>query len=47
MPWGLFETSSGGNAEVIATNNIFRSLLNAADVRKNYIQTGTTWTIFG
>jgi hypothetical protein len=47
MPWGLNGTTAVGNAEVISTNNIVRSLLDPADVRKNYIQTGTTWTIGG
>ena len=47
MPWGLNGTNSTGNAEVISTNHTVRSLLNPNDVRNNYIQTGTTWTIFG
>lgn len=47
MPWGLNGSSSNQNAEVISINHIARSLLNPADVRINYIQTGTTWTILG
>ena len=47
MRWGLNGSNAGGNAEVIATNNTVRSLLDPNDVRRNYIQTGTTWTIFG
>ncbi len=47
FPWGLPGVNSSGNAEVIATNNIVRSLLDPNDIRRNYIQTGTTWTIFG
>ena len=47
MPWGLPGTNSGGNAQVISINSKARSLLDANDVRRNYIQTGTTWTIFG
>jgi hypothetical protein len=45
--WGLDSANAVGNSEVISTNNIVRSLLDPADVRVNYIQTGTTWTIFG
>ena len=40
-------TVSLGNAEVISINNTVRSLLDPADVRKNYFHEGTTWTIFG
>ncbi len=47
MPFGLLGTSSTGNAEVISINNKVRSLLDPADVRKNYFHEGTTWTIFG
>ena len=47
MPWGLNGNNAGGNAEVIAINNTVRSLLDPNDIRRNYIQTGTTWTIFG
>lgn len=46
-PWGLDGTASGGNAQVISINNTVRSLLNAADVRRNYFHEGTTWTILG
>jgi hypothetical protein len=47
MPWGLPGTSANPNSEVISTNNTVRSLLDPADIRKNYIHTGTTWTIGG
>jgi hypothetical protein len=47
MPWGLPGSTTNGNAEVISTNSKVRSMLDAADIRKNYFQTGTTWTIFG
>lgn len=47
MPWGLPGTNANGNAEVISTNNKVRSMLDPADIRRNYIQTGTTWTIGG
>ncbi|HEV7508485.1 MAG TPA: hypothetical protein VGS07_26630 [Thermoanaerobaculia bacterium] len=47
MPWGLPGSSSTPNAEVISINNTVRSLLDPADVRKNYFHEGTTWTIFG
>jgi hypothetical protein len=46
-PWGLPGATPGGNAEVISINNTVRSLLDPADVRKNYFHEGTTWTIFG
>ncbi len=46
-PWGLEGTNSNGNAEVIAINHVVRSSLDPADLRANYFQTGTTWTIFG
>jgi hypothetical protein len=46
-PWGLVGTTPVGNAEVISINNKVRSLLDPADVRKNYFHEGTTWTIFG
>jgi hypothetical protein len=46
-PWGLNGSTPGGNAEVISINNTVRSLLDPADVRKNYFHEGTTWTIFG
>jgi hypothetical protein len=46
-PWGLTGTNAGGNSEIININNSARSLLDPADIRKNYIQIGTTWTING
>jgi hypothetical protein len=47
MPWGLAGSSASGNAQVISINNVVRSLLDPADVRRNYVHVGTTWTIFG
>lgn len=46
-PWGMTGASSSSNAQVIAINNKVRSLLDPADVRRNYIHIGTTWTILG
>lgn len=46
MPFGM-PGSNPVNAEVISTNNVVRSVLAAGDLRRNYIQTGTTWTIGG
>ena len=47
MPFGLPGTNATGNAEVISLNGIVRSLLDPADIRRNYFHEGTTWTIFG
>jgi len=47
MPFGLPGSSATGNAEVISINGTVRSLLDAADVRRNYFHEGTTWSIFG
>ena len=46
-PWGLLGTAASGNAQVISINNVVRSLLDPADVRRNYVHVGTTWTIGG
>lgn len=46
-PFGMDGTSSSSNAELITINNSVRDKLDNADLRKNYIQTGTTWTIGG
>lgn len=46
-PWGLEGSNSTPNAEVISINGIVRSLLDPADLRRNYFHGGTTWTIFG
>lgn len=47
--WGsaMSGSSASQNTELIAMNNSVRGLLNSADVRKNYIMIGTTWTIGG
>lgn len=47
MPFGLNGSSANGNAEVISINGTVRSLLDSADIRRNYFHEGTTWTIFG
>ena len=47
MPWGMSGTSASSNAEVLSINNVVRSTLDAADLRRNYFHEGTTWTIFG
>ncbi|MDX6405300.1 MAG: hypothetical protein QOH70_2755 [Blastocatellia bacterium] len=47
MPFGLDGSSATGNAEVISINGTVRSLLDPADIRRNYFHEGTTWTIFG
>jgi hypothetical protein len=47
MPFGMPGNNASSNAEVIVMNNVVRSLLDPNDVRKNYIQTGTTWFIPG
>ena len=47
MPWGLPGSNATGNAEVISINGTVRSLLDPADIRRNYFHEGTTWTIFG
>jgi hypothetical protein len=38
---------SRSNSELISINNNVRGMLNSGDVRKHYIMTGATWTIFG
>ena len=47
MPWGLNGSNANGNAEVISINNVVRSTLDPADLRRNYFHEGTTWTPFG
>lgn len=46
-PWGKPTGSASSNTELISINNSVRGMLVSGDVRHNYIQTGTTWTIFG
>src|SRR6202521_2257129 len=46
-PWGSPGSRASKNTEVIAITNSVIGMLAAGDVRKNYIMTGTTWTIFG
>lgn len=45
FPWG--STSSSLNTQVISSNASVISQLIGGDVRKNYFQLGTTWTING
>lgn len=47
MPFGMLGTNSNSNAEVLSINEVVRSHLDPADIRKNYFHEGTTWTIFG
>ena len=51
-PWGSNDggnpaNAAGLNAQVISANASVISQLNAADVRRQYFQLGTTWTIGG
>jgi len=51
-PWGSNDggnpaNAAGLNTQVISANASVISQLNAADVRRQYFQLGTTWTIFG
>jgi hypothetical protein len=48
--WGTAASSgafTANNTDIISINNSVTGQLLAADVRKNYIMTGTTWTAFG
>ncbi len=47
MPWGTNGTNSSLNTQVIGSNASVISQLLAGDVRRNYFQLGTTWTIGG
>jgi hypothetical protein len=47
MPWGMVGTNASSNAELITINNSVRNMLVTGDLRINYVQTGTTWTIGG
>jgi hypothetical protein len=48
MPWGMPGTTSNSiNTQVISANAAVISQLIAGDVRRNYFQLGTTWTIGG
>ena len=46
-PWGTDGSNSGLNTQVISANASVIGQLAAGDVRKQYFQIGTTWTIFG
>ena len=47
MPWGTNGTNSSLNTQVIGSNASVISQLLGGDVRRNYFQLGTTWTIGG
>ena len=42
-PWGTSGTDASTNTDLITLNNTVREMLIDGDVRKNYIQIGTTW----
>lgn len=46
-PWGMAGNSAFTNTEVISSNASILSQLIAGDVRRNYFQIGSTWTIGG
>lgn len=46
-PWGLDGGDATPNAEVLSINELVRSRLDPADLRRNYFHEGTTWTAFG
>jgi hypothetical protein len=46
-PNPVHTTAAKSNAELIKVNTDVRGLLDPADVRNNYIMTGSTWTING
>ncbi len=46
-PWGRPGNATTSNTEIISINNSVIGQLVGADVRKNYIMTGSTWTIGG
>ena len=47
FPWGTTGSNTSLNTQVISANASVLSQLIAGDVRKNYFQVGTTWTIGG
>ena len=47
MPFGMPSNTASSNAEIVTINNSVRSFLITGDLRQNYMQTGTTWTIGG
>ncbi len=47
MPWGMPGSSTLSNTEVISANAAVIGQLIPGDVRRNYFQIGTTWTIGG
>lgn len=46
-PWGMLGNNASSNTQVISANAAVISQLIAGDVRRNYFQVGTTWTIGG
>ena len=46
-PWGMLPSNASSNTQVISSNASVIAQLIAGDVRRNYFQLGTTWTING
>ncbi|MDB5680066.1 hypothetical protein [Sphingomonas bacterium] len=46
-PWGSVGTNASMNTQVISSTASIMGMLLAGDVRRNYFQIGTTWTIGG
>jgi hypothetical protein len=46
-PWGMPGSNASSNTQVISSNASVIAQLIAGDVRRNYFQIGTTWTING
>jgi hypothetical protein len=46
-PWGSASDAVAKNTDVIAINNSIRGQLKEGDVRRNYIMTGSIWTLGG
>jgi hypothetical protein len=47
MPWGSEPDAAATNTDVIAINSSIRGQLKEGDVRRNYIMTGSIWTLDG
>lgn len=46
-PWGMPGASAGSNTQIIGVNASAIAQLIGGDIRRNYFQLGTTWTING
>ncbi len=46
-PWGMLPNNAASNTQVISSNASVIAQLIAGDVRRNYFQLGSTWTIGG